>query len=48
MDEMSVWLDDKTDLGEVFFLLAIVRPNVTDSREKRNHGQSNFLRQKIW
>jgi hypothetical protein len=20
----------------------------TDSREKRNHGQSDFLRQKIW
>jgi len=23
-------------------------PDVTDSREKRNQGQSNFLRQKIW
>jgi hypothetical protein len=27
MDEMSVWLDDGTDLGEVFFLLANVRPD---------------------
>jgi len=23
-------------------------PDVTDSREKRNQGQSDFLRQKIW
>jgi hypothetical protein len=27
MDEMSVRLDDGTDLGEVFFLLATVRPD---------------------
>jgi len=27
MDEMSVWLDDGTDFGEAFFLLAIVRPD---------------------
>jgi len=23
-------------------------PDVTDSKEKRNQGQSDFLRQKIW
>jgi hypothetical protein len=27
MDEMSVRLDDGTNLGEVFFLLATVRPD---------------------
>jgi hypothetical protein len=27
MDEMFVWLDDEMDLGEAFFLLAIVRPD---------------------
>jgi len=27
MDEMSVRLDDGTNFGEVFFLLATVRPN---------------------
>jgi hypothetical protein len=27
MDEMSVRLDDGTDFGEAFFLLATVRPN---------------------
>jgi len=27
MDEMSVWLDDGTDLGEAFFLLATARPD---------------------
>jgi hypothetical protein len=27
MDEMSVWLDDGTDLGEAFFLLATVHPD---------------------
>jgi len=26
----------------------VTSPNVTNSREKRNHGQSDFLRQKIW
>jgi hypothetical protein len=30
MDEMSVWLDDGMDLGEVFFLLATVRPDQGD------------------
>jgi len=28
MDEMSVWLDDRTDFGEAFFLLATVRPPI--------------------
>jgi len=27
MDEMSVRLDDGTNFGEAFFLLATVRPN---------------------
>jgi hypothetical protein len=27
MDEMSVRLDDGTDLGETFFLLTTVRPD---------------------
>jgi len=27
MDEMSVRLDDGTDFGEAFFLLATVRPD---------------------
>jgi hypothetical protein len=26
----------------------VTSPDVTDSREKRNQGQSDFLRQKIW
>ncbi len=26
----------------------VTSPNVTDSKEKRNQGQSDFLRQKIW
>jgi hypothetical protein len=26
----------------------VTSPNVTDSREKRNQGQFDFLRQKIW
>ncbi len=26
----------------------VTSPDVTDSREKRNGGQSDFLRQKIW
>jgi len=25
MDEMSIWLDDRTDFGEAFFLLVTVR-----------------------
>jgi hypothetical protein len=28
--------------------LDVTSPDVTDSREKRNQGQSDFLRQKIW
>jgi hypothetical protein len=28
--------------------LDVTSPDVTDSRKKRNHGQSDFLRQKIW
>jgi hypothetical protein len=27
MDEMSIRMDDGTDLGEAFFLLATVRPD---------------------
>jgi len=27
MDEMSIQLDDETDFGEAFFLLATVRPD---------------------
>jgi len=26
----------------------VTSPDVTDSREKRNHGQFDFLRQNIW
>jgi hypothetical protein len=26
----------------------VTSPDVNDSREKRNQGQSDFLRQKIW
>ncbi len=26
----------------------VTSPDVTDSKEKRNQGQSDFLRQKIW
>jgi hypothetical protein len=26
----------------------VTSPNVTDSKKKRNHGQFDFLRQKIW
>jgi len=26
----------------------VTSPDVTDSREKRNQGQSDFLKQKIW
>jgi len=26
----------------------VISPDVTDSKEKRSQGQSNFLRQKIW
>jgi hypothetical protein len=29
-------------------LIWVTSPDVTDSREKRNQGQSDFLRQKIW
>jgi hypothetical protein len=28
--------------------LDVTSPDVTNSREKRNQGQSDFLRQKIW
>jgi len=28
--------------------LDVTSPDVIDSREKRNQGQSDFLRQKIW
>jgi len=26
----------------------VISPDVIDSKEKRNQGQSDFLRQKIW
>jgi hypothetical protein len=29
-------------------LIWVTSPDVTDSREKRNQGQFDFLRQKIW
>jgi hypothetical protein len=34
-------------IGEPTFNLGNF-PDVTDSREKRNQGQSDFLKQKIW
>ncbi len=44
---LSVWAVP----GRFFHSLPVpcgTSPDVTDSREKRNQGQSDFLRQKIW
>jgi len=44
---MFVW----AVLGKFFQSLPVpygASPDVTDSREKRNQVQSDFLRQKIW
>jgi hypothetical protein len=38
----------KANMVVSVFLSDVTSPDVTDSREKRNQGQSDFLRQKIW